>query len=69
MDIGIERFSSPFFFEPMSSACIPSNILDESEDQESEPIHYGAWLEKSMMRFGEWKGYKSKKAEDGKSQI
>jgi len=44
MDIGCERYSSPFFFEPKSSAVIPSNILNSAEDQVDEPIVYGRWL-------------------------
>lgn len=57
MDIGCERYSSPFFFEPRSSAVIPSNILNAAEDQADEPIVYGPWLAKSMQRFGEWKDF------------
>lgn len=57
MDIGCERYSSPFFFEPKSSSVIPSNILNSAEDQTSPPLVYGHWLAKSMKRFGEWKDF------------
>lgn len=57
MDIGCERYSSPFFFEPRSSAVIPSNILNSAEEQVDEPIVYGRWLAHAMQRFGEWKDF------------
>jgi len=31
-DIGVERFSCPFFLDPCSSAIIPSNILNTAEE-------------------------------------
>ena len=38
MDIGVERFSSPFFFDPKFSARIPKDCLESSrkfcEDEE-----------------------------------
>lgn len=55
MDIGCERYSSPFFFEPRSSAVIPSNILNPAEENAEEPIVYGHYLAKAMQRFSEWK--------------
>ena len=58
MDIGCERYSSPFFFEPRSSAVIPSNILNTEEEQVEQPIHYGRWLTTSLKRYGEWKDFK-----------
>ena len=54
-DIGVERYSCPYFLDPRSSAVIPSNILNTAEEQISPPILYGRWLAKSMRRFGEWK--------------
>ena len=60
MDIGCERYSSPFFFEPRASSVIPSNILNAEEDQVEAPIHYGRWLASSMKRFGEWKNFELK---------
>ena len=55
MDIGVERYSCPFFLDPCSSAVIPSNILNTAAEQVKPPIQYGKWLAKSMKRFGEWK--------------
>ena len=55
-DIGVERYSCPFFMDPKSSAIIPSNILQPADKQVEEPIQYGIWLVKNMKRsFGEWK--------------
>ena len=63
MDIGCERYSSPFFFEPKSSAVIPSNILNTAEEQTEPPVVYGRWLATRMKRFGEWKDFELKEAE------
>lgn len=57
MDIGTERYSSPFFFEPRSSTVIPTNILTPESEQIEDPIVYGKWLAQSMKRFGEWKDF------------
>lgn len=32
LDIGIERFSSPFFLEPKYTATIPSNLLKPADE-------------------------------------
>ena len=32
MDIGVERYSCPFFLDPCSSSVIPSNILNTAEE-------------------------------------
>ena len=32
LDIGIERFSCPFFLEPKYTAVIPSNLLKKDEE-------------------------------------
>mmetsp|Transcript_5750 Transcript_5750/g.7762 ORF Transcript_5750/g.7762 Transcript_5750/m.7762 type:complete len:100 (+) Transcript_5750:775-1074(+) len=56
VDIGVERFSCPFFLDPCSSAIIPSNILNSAEAQVEPPIEYGKWLAKTMRKkYGEWK--------------
>ena len=56
VDIGVERFSCPFFLDPSSSAIIPSNILNSAEEQVEPPIEFGKWLAKAMRRkYGEWK--------------
>lgn len=57
MDIGCERYSSPFFFAPKSSAVIPSNIVDPAEAEKADPIMYGHWIARVMKRFGEWKEF------------
>ena len=31
LDIGVERYSSPFFFDPKYSAVIPSNLLNQDQ--------------------------------------
>lgn len=55
-DIGVERYSCPFFACPRSSSIIPSNILDSTEEQVKPPIEFGRWLAKEMRRkFVEWK--------------
>lgn len=54
MDIGVERYSQPFFLDPRSSTVIPSNILNTEEEQAQPPIVYGRWLANRMKRFGEW---------------
>jgi isopenicillin N synthase-like dioxygenase len=63
LDIGVERYSSPYFLEPKSSAVIPSNLLDEREESKQETIVYGLWLSEAMKRFGEWKNFKRKDEE------
>lgn len=36
LDIGVERFSSPFFFEPNYSARIPVSLIGDSATSSSE---------------------------------
>jgi isopenicillin N synthase-like dioxygenase len=56
LDIGIERYSNPFFLDPKYSAKIPSNIFD---DENKEYITYGDWLiDKMTSTYGEWKNFK-----------
>lgn len=53
LDIGVERYSSPYFFEPYYQARIPNTIIDEEED-EKEGFVYGDWvIEKMIHSFGE----------------
>ena len=70
MDIGVERYSSPFFFEPFYTAKIPSSILNV-ENQETGPLNaneddhfiYGEWVTEKMREFGEFKDlFKKKKS-------
>ena len=44
LDIGVERYSQPFFLSPKYSAVIPSNILQPEEEQKEPPIIYGEWV-------------------------
>ena len=56
VDIGVDRYSCPFFLDPRSSAVIPSNILNSAQEQRAPPIEYGKWLAKNMRKkYGEWK--------------
>ena len=48
LDIGVERFSSPFFLEATYSATIPSNLLAPEDEEVEEPIVYGVWLVKKL---------------------
>jgi isopenicillin N synthase-like dioxygenase len=58
LDIGIERYSSPFFLDPKYTAVIPSNILTSEEQEVEEPIVYGPWLIRNMTRkYKEWEGF------------
>ena len=74
IDIGIERYSSPFFLEPKHSARIGDGILDSSRKQ-SEDFEYdqdpanAEEVEKLQPfgrlvtakitgAYGEWKGFK-----------
>ena len=43
LDIGMERYSNPFFLDPKYSSIIPSNILDDNINNE-DSIIYGDWL-------------------------
>lgn len=56
LDIGVERYSSPFFMEPKYTAVIPSNLINP--EQEGTEIVYGPWLIKRMCRlYKEWHGF------------
>lgn len=57
LDIGIERFSSPFFFEPKYTAVIPANILANEEEKSAEDIVFGVWLIKKLMGYVEWRDF------------
>ena len=57
LDIGVERFSSPFFLRPKYSATIPSNLLAPEEDATEPPIVFGPWLVDNLIKTSiEWKG-------------
>lgn len=56
LDIGTERYSSPFFCDPKYSSVIPSNMLLPSEEQTEPPIVYGSWLISNMKKkYVEWR--------------
>ena len=69
LDIGVERYSSPYFFEPHYSAQIPKSIKNDiliannensSETNENQSdsegnFIYGDWVIEKMREFGEFK--------------
>lgn len=56
MDIGTERYSSPFFFEPFYHAKMSDSIM--GEDSGPSSLLYGEYLVERMMRlYGEWKDF------------
>lgn len=60
LDIGDERYSSPFFFEPNYNARIPSSIVENGE--EKDELIYGDWvIGKMIENFGEFKNMLVKK--------
>jgi len=52
LDIGVERFSSPFFFEPHYAARIPTEVGRATDD---DVFVYGDWVIEKMREFGEFK--------------
>ena len=56
VDIGCERWSSPFFMEPSFNAKIPANILQEpGEAEEQELIEYGVYVVcRIRSKYVEW---------------
>ena len=63
LDIGVERYSSPFFFEPFYGAEIPTSIIETYVDNDSEPFTYGDYVTEKMRSFGEFKDFgKTKKS-------
>ena len=57
LDIGVERYSSPFFVDPKYSAIIPANILAPDEEAKEKPIVYGPWLIRRIAKkYVEWQG-------------
>ncbi len=60
LDIGIERFSSPYFLEPRYAASIPSSIThltSVTENTDEESVYYGHWVIGKQGLYGETKGY------------
>ena len=56
VDIGCERWSSPFFMEPRFDAKIPADILKEVDDAEKqEAIEYGVYVVcRIRSKYVEW---------------
>lgn len=67
LDIGIERFSSPFVLMPKYSARIPHDIIKEQavlsdnpgEEEEGvqQPFVFGEWLVRMQSMNAEWQGF------------
>lgn len=63
LDIGVERFSSPFFFEPHYTAKIPVTLSNSATESDStETLIYGDWVIEKMRMFVEWKNFQKTKA-------
>ena len=59
LDIGIDRFSSPFFLEPKFSTEVPSNLLAPDEEQTEPPVVFGEWwVNKMTSTYAEWRNFK-----------
>jgi len=55
LDIGVERFSSPFFLRPKYTATIPSNMIAPEEEATEPPIVFGPWLIENLKKTSvEW---------------
>lgn len=53
LDIGVDRFSVPFFLEPCFDADISVNVLIESKEEHSgTTVKYGPWVLKRMEEKG-----------------
>ena len=62
LDIGVERYSSPFFFEPRFTAKVPPHIDCEDEKVIEEQTQYGDFIiEKCMRLYGEFKDFRPSK--------
>lgn len=76
LDIGKERYSSPFFFEPKFSSRIAPNTLyssrklcedleyenaPENQEEMAKVPTYGKWVVVSKSTVGEWKGFTAPK--------
>ena len=73
LDIGVQRYSSPFFLEATYSATIPSNLIAPDQKQVEPPIVYGVWLVKKLQQYVEWQSFKmpdmSGRCRDSKGNI
>lgn len=57
LDIGIQRFSSPFALMPKYSARIPNDIFRAEDSPEDTPFVFGEWVVQMQSRNAEWKGF------------
>ena len=58
LDIGVKRYSSPFFVEPKYDAVIPCNMLVPEEQQSEPAVVFGPWLVQTLKRkYAEWKDF------------
>ena len=48
LDIGIDRYSCPFFLVPKYEAVIPSNFLQPDQEQMAETMIFGHWIVKTF---------------------
>ena len=49
LDIGVDRYSSPFFFEPMYTAAIPTYLKEGTiSDEDTDTVTYGDWCIDNM---------------------
>lgn len=60
LDIGVDRYSCPFFFEPHYSARIPNDLMNEQTDSEQVFV-YGDFLVEKIRQFGEYKHFQAVK--------
>ena len=60
VDIGKERWSSPFFMDPCFDAKIPANIFKKKGgSKDKDLIQYGVFVVVRMRnQFAEWKHFK-----------
>ena len=57
LDIGIERFSSPFFLRPKYSAMIPSDILTKDTKNVAPPSMFGDHYYHENIKTAGWEGF------------
>lgn len=66
LDIGVDRYSSPFFLEPRYAARIPNSLMttnDTTDGSAPEELVYGDWLIEKIRQFAEYTHFtKTKRA-------
>lgn len=66
LDIGVDRYSSPFFLEPRYAARIPNSLMttkDAEDGSAPEELVYGDWLIDKIRQFAEYTHFtKTKRA-------